>query len=131
MEDGDHRCLLAAVRVEALLEAGFAGGSGAVLMVTRDRVSPSGDRAIYYIAVGVPEFRASDPVFGYAPDTVGNGFGLKVVSGSDRPIRELSLLSEGWNPLKWAQTNGAPNHQLLFPESLDHYEGVYDGFPTE
>lgn len=117
MEDGGRHFWFAVVRIEPLLEVIMAAGEPKLVLATRDDRTSSDEAGTYYLAFVVDEFDASNPIFGKSPDTVGSGFGLKIIPNAGHPIAEFSLLSPGWNPLDWLKWNGAPHHVRLFPKS--------------
>ncbi|PKN78541.1 MAG: hypothetical protein CVU47_12075 [Chloroflexi bacterium HGW-Chloroflexi-9] len=129
VEDGGSHWLLVDESALALLRTALASGEPQPVLATVDR-SSGGSSDTYYLAFSLPAFDASASEFMYASDTVGTGFGLKVVTGnSDVPIVSFSLLSADWNALKWIQMvdgEGASGHALVFPESTDGFEAMYE-----
>jgi hypothetical protein len=126
IEDGGSHWMLAEVRARQLLTAVLVAEPIEIVLAARESNTPEGLGGVYYLAFSTHEFDASDEAFNYASDTVGTGFGLKVVSRGDHPIIEFSLISPNWQPLQWLGIDGysAPHdvsYVLLFPRELEGY----------
>ena len=90
----------------------LAGEPPALRFASRASQADDGLGDAYYLGLeGVPKGRTSGPIAG--DDNILTGIFLTVRTGPDRPIAELSFLSETWSAVDHANEAGFTGHEVL------------------
>jgi hypothetical protein len=111
-------------RIEALIAGLLAAGDLDLTIVTRLRADTTELGNYYVTFTGVAVDAGSiEPNLYSGPI---NGLALKVSAASNKPVREVSVLTPTWGPLEWLQSHDASKQVLVTPESVDGFVRIDD-----